>query len=44
MVVRDIIIDKKRVGSLGEIHPEILVNFDLEYPVAFVEINLEPLI
>jgi len=40
----DIIIDKKRVGSVGEIHPEILSNFALECPVAFFEINLEPLI
>ncbi|MEX2719703.1 MAG: phenylalanine--tRNA ligase subunit beta [Candidatus Sigynarchaeum springense] len=40
----DIMIDKKRVGSLGEIHPEILSNFDLEFPVAFFEMNLEPLI
>lgn len=39
----DIIIDKKRVGSLGETHPEILKNFDLEFPVAFFEINMEPL-
>nr|MDO8115371.1 phenylalanine--tRNA ligase subunit beta [Candidatus Sigynarchaeota archaeon] len=40
----DVLIDKKRIGTLGEIHPEILVNFDLEFPVAFLEINLEPLI
>jgi phenylalanyl-tRNA synthetase beta chain len=39
----DILVDKKRVGTLGEIHPEILVNFDLEFPATFVEINLEPL-
>src|SRR5271157_184643 len=40
----DVLIGKKRIGTLGEIHPEILVNFDLEFPVAFLELNLEQLI
>ncbi|MFX0101363.1 MAG: phenylalanine--tRNA ligase subunit beta [Candidatus Hodarchaeota archaeon] len=39
-----ILIGEKKVGLLGEIHPEILVNFDLDYPVTFLEINLESLL
>jgi phenylalanyl-tRNA synthetase beta chain len=37
----DVFVDDKRVGTIGEIHPEILVNFELEQPVAFIELNLE---
>ncbi|MEM2975155.1 MAG: phenylalanine--tRNA ligase subunit beta [Candidatus Bathyarchaeia archaeon] len=31
----------KRVGFVGEIHPEVLNNFELENPTAAFEINLE---
>ncbi|MFX0017180.1 MAG: phenylalanine--tRNA ligase subunit beta [Promethearchaeota archaeon] len=29
------------IGEIGEIHPEVLVNFKLEFPVAAMELNLE---
>jgi phenylalanyl-tRNA synthetase beta chain len=29
------------VGEIGEIHPEVLLNFKLEFPVAAMELNLE---
>lgn len=34
--------DGKMIGKIGEIHPEILNNFDLEYPIGAFEYNLEP--
>ncbi|MEM2953157.1 MAG: phenylalanine--tRNA ligase subunit beta [Candidatus Bathyarchaeia archaeon] len=34
----------KRLGILGEIHPEVLNNFELENPTAAFEIDLEQLI
>ncbi|MHA1682606.1 MAG: phenylalanine--tRNA ligase subunit beta [Promethearchaeota archaeon] len=37
----DIYVKNKRIGTIGEIHPEILVNFDLEFPATFLELNLE---
>ncbi len=39
-----IYIKNKRVGVLGEIHPEVLNNFELENPTAAFEIDLETLI
>jgi phenylalanyl-tRNA synthetase beta chain len=39
-----IYIKNKRVGVLGEIHPEVLNNFELENPTAALEIDLEMLI
>ena len=30
------------VGLFGIVHPEVLANFDVQYPVAAVELNLEP--
>jgi phenylalanyl-tRNA synthetase beta chain len=36
-----ICIKNKRVGFLGEIHPEVLNNFELENPTAAFEIDLE---
>jgi len=35
---------KKNIGVLGEIHPEVLNNFELENPVCGFEINLEMLL
>jgi len=35
---------KKNVGFLGEIHPEVLNNFELENPVCGFEMNLEHLV
>jgi len=37
-------IKHKRRGCLGEIHPQVLNNFDLENPVSAFEINLEEII
>ncbi len=31
----------KKIGEIGEIHPEVLTNFKLEFPVAALELNLE---
>ncbi|MEM3088354.1 MAG: hypothetical protein QXP20_04500, partial [Candidatus Bathyarchaeia archaeon] len=31
----------REVGKLGEIHPEVLNNFELENPVVAFEINLD---
>jgi len=36
--------ERKNVGIVGEIHPEVLNNFELENPVAAFEIDLETLI
>ena len=40
----DIFIDKIKVGEIGEINPEVLINFKLEFPVAALELNLQNLI
>jgi len=42
--VASIILKRKRLGLLGEIHPQVLNNFELENPVAAFEIDLETLI
>jgi phenylalanyl-tRNA synthetase beta chain len=34
-------VDGKPIGILGEVHPEVLTNFGLTYPVALAEITLE---
>jgi len=34
----------KNIGSLGEIHPEVLNNFELENPVSGFELNIEYLL
>ena len=35
---------KRQIGVLGEVHPQVLNNFELENPVASFEIDIEPLI
>ncbi len=37
----DIMINGTKIGEIGEIHPEILNRFKLEFPVSALEINLE---
>ena len=32
----------KMIGEIGEIYPEVLLNFKLEYPVSAFELNIEP--
>jgi phenylalanyl-tRNA synthetase beta chain len=34
-------VKNRRIGLLGEVHPEVLNNFELENPVSAFEINLE---
>ena len=35
--------DDEIVGVLGEVHPEVLTNFNLNYPAALVELTLHPI-
>ncbi len=37
-------INRKLLGTLGEVHPEVLNNFELENPTVAFKIDLEPLI
>jgi phenylalanyl-tRNA synthetase beta chain len=39
--VADVIVNDKKIGFIGEIHPTILKNWHLEMPVAAFEIDLE---
>jgi phenylalanyl-tRNA synthetase beta chain len=39
-----IIIKGKKLGILGEIHPQVLNNFELENPVAAFEMNIEKIL
>lgn len=32
-----------KVGSIGVLHPEVLANFDLKFPVSALELDFEPL-
>lgn len=32
----------RQVGIFGIIHPEVLANFDIDYPVSALELNIEP--
>jgi len=34
-------VKRRKVGVLGEIHPEVISNFELENPVGAFEIDLE---
>ena len=38
--VGSIVVDNKEVGILGEIHPEVLGNFKIKYPVSAFEFSL----
>lgn len=37
----EIVLENKKIGFLGEIHPKILKNWKMKMPVALFEINLE---
>ena len=37
----EIYLKGSKVGEIGEIHPEVLLNFKLEFPVAAFELNLQ---
>ncbi len=41
--VADVVVDGERVGVVGEIHPKVLVEHDLELPVAAFELRLDAL-
>jgi len=41
--VADVVVDGETVGVVGEIHPQVLVEHDLELPVAAFEIRLDAL-
>ena len=34
----------KPVGHFGVVHPQVLANFDIPYPVSALELNIEPFI
>ena len=36
-----ILINKKEVGIIGEIHPDVLNNFEIEMPSSALEINID---
>jgi phenylalanyl-tRNA synthetase beta chain len=36
----DVLVNGKKVGVFGEVHPEVLVAFSLEHPVAALELDL----
>jgi len=40
----DVYIKDVKVGEIGEIDPEVLLNFKLEFPVAALELNLQKII
>jgi len=39
----EILIDKNPIGIIGEVHPQVLINFGLENPVSIFEINIDEL-
>ena len=39
-----IIVENEQIGYVGQINPEVIVNFDLEMPVCGFEINFEKLV
>jgi len=38
-----VVVDGERVGVIGEVHPQVLVDHDLELPVAAFELRLDAL-
>jgi phenylalanyl-tRNA synthetase beta chain len=40
----DIYLKGSKIGEIGEINPEVLLNFKLEFPVAALELNLEKIL
>ncbi len=42
--VAEVLLAGQPIGVIGEIHPEVIVNFGLENPVAAFELDLSPLI
>ena len=40
----EIILNKKKIGLLGEIHPQVLTNWQLTIPVTFFEIDVAEIV
>jgi len=36
-----VLVDGQRVGHFGEVHPQVILSFDLGYPVAAMEVDLD---
>ncbi|RLF60773.1 MAG: phenylalanine--tRNA ligase subunit beta [Thermoplasmata archaeon] len=39
-----IVVNNEKIGIVGEVHPEVLENFEIEKPVAGLEMNIEKLL
>jgi phenylalanyl-tRNA synthetase beta chain len=37
----EVVVDDKVIGTFGEVHPEVITGFELGYPIAAFEIDLE---
>jgi len=42
--IADILVEDKKIGFVGEIHPSVLKNWKLEMPVAVFELSIEDLV
>ncbi|TXT57248.1 MAG: Phenylalanine--tRNA ligase beta subunit [Promethearchaeota archaeon] len=40
----EVYINDEKIGNIGEIHPEVLNNFKLEFPIAALELNIQKLL
>jgi len=40
----EIIFNKQKIGLIGEINPQVVLNFDLKNPCAYFELNLDSLL
>ena len=38
-----VVVNKKELGVIGEVHPQVITNFEVEMPIAAFEINLSEL-
>jgi phenylalanyl-tRNA synthetase beta chain len=39
-----IVYENETIGTFGELHPQVIVNFELGYPVVGFELDLEQLV
>ena len=39
----DIMLSGKTIGSIGVLHPEVLLNYNLKYPVTCFEVRIDDL-
>ena len=37
----EFLVKGKRVGVMGELHPEVILGFELEHPIAAFELDLQ---